>query len=167
MKNITEENYNLYEKAVKRLKNCGITDPTNVIAELEKEIDSYRVKIRCHEEEFRKIRKETYIKDALGKIVHNPGMITEESEEYLFVTTSYGITKYSKLKLAIFWLEHSNDCFYETFGFNWIPDNKTERKAKNILNESHAQAIDKIFKINIDFIDSLLYATENMTHKGN
>ena len=37
IKNISEENKICYEKAVNRLKNIGITDPTNIIAELEKD----------------------------------------------------------------------------------------------------------------------------------
>lgn len=123
---MNEEALLLYYKAVNRLKNTGIIDPTSIIAELESEIDSYRTQIRKMEKE----RRLNNVERVIGKINHNSGEITKEDKEYLYVTSLYGTHKYSKLQLAIFWLTHSNDCFYETFGFSWVPSNKLQCLAR-------------------------------------
>lgn len=134
IKNISEENKICYEKAVNRLKNIGITDPTNIIAELEKEIDTYRERVKNAETECRKQAKEKEIEDILGNINFNNAIITKEDSDYIYIESEYGTAKYSKYKLAIFWLQHSNDCFYRTFGFSWVPDKYWETKARAFIN---------------------------------
>lgn len=122
----------LYHKAVNRLKNTGIVDPTSIIAELESEIDSYRTKIRNLEKE----QRLNHIEQVIGKINHNHGEITKEDSSYIYVTSIYGTHKYSKLQLAIFWLTHSNDRFFETFGFSWVPSNELQEIARKEISKN-------------------------------
>lgn len=122
-----EEKKLLYNVASNRLKNAGITDPTSIIAELESEIRYYRT-------ELKKIDREQ-LESVIGKINQKSGEITKEDKEYLYVTNLYGTHKYSKLQLAIFWLTHSNDRFYETFGFNWVPSDRLQNLARKEINE--------------------------------
>lgn len=135
---MNEESKYLYNKAVNRLKHIGISDPTSVIVELEKEIDEYRLKIQKSESQSRL----HHIQKVIGKVNYHTGTITKEDQDYLYVQTSYGTHKYSKLQLAIFWLTHSNDCFYETFGFSWIPSNKLQDIARKEINSSVKVGID-------------------------
>lgn len=134
---MNEERILLYRKAVNRLKKSGIIDPTSVIAELESEIDSYRTKLK-------KIESQNRLDDiqaAIGKINHNAASITKEDDNYLYVTNLYGTHKYSKIQLSIFWLTHSNECFYETFGFSWIPSDKLQKLAREKLNKNSSVTI--------------------------
>lgn len=153
----------IYDKVMQRMKNMKILDPTNIIIELQKEIDDYRENIRCYREDIKKIRKEQHITDAVGKINYNHGLIVNEDKDYIYVETNYGTSKYSKLQLAIFWLQHSNDCFHETFGFNWVPDSKIQEQARKIVNENILKKIVKTpeVKIGIDFADAMSYSIEN------
>lgn len=73
---------------------------------------------------------------------YDPIIEKQESEDFIIVTTEMSIIKYSKLKLAIFWLTHSNDDFYNTFGFSWVPDPKLQDQARTKLNQSMNVGID-------------------------
>lgn len=128
---MNDEKMLLYIKATERLKRIGITDPTSVIAELESEISQYRTTITRMESQNRRDN----LQEAIGKINFNTSEITKEDQEYIYATSLYGTHKYSKLQLAIFWLTHDNDCFYETFGFSWVPDNKLQDAARKEINK--------------------------------
>lgn len=126
-----EEKKLLYNAASNRLKNAGITDPTSIIAELESEIRYYRTELKKIDRE----QRLHHIESVIGKINQKSGEITKEDKEYLYVTNLYGTHKYSKLQLAIFWLTHSNDRFYETFGFSWVPSDRLQNLARKEINE--------------------------------
>ena len=65
-----------------------------------------------------------------------------ENKNQIVVITEMGTITYSKLRLAMFWLTHSNDDFYMTFGFSWVPDSKLQDAARNELNKSISVGID-------------------------
>lgn len=129
---MNEEKMKMYQKAVNRMKNQKILDPTSIIAELESEVDSYRTKLKKLELQ----KRIDDIQEAIGKLNPNPGRITAEDNDYLYVTSQYGTHKYSKLKLAMFWLTHSNDYFHETFGFSWVPSIELKELARKKINEN-------------------------------
>lgn len=58
----------------------------------------------------------------------------EETDEYIIAYTDFGKKIYSKKKLAKFWLTNSNDVFFKTFGFNWVPDYKLQELVRKELN---------------------------------
>ena len=82
----------------------------------------------------------------------------------------------------MFWLTHSNDDFYITFGFNWVPDSRLQDIARAKLNGSLALGIDfsngtshQVQKIetyipkilnNEDLIKELSQYTSEMVQKG-
>lgn len=37
----------------------------------------------------------------------------------------------------MFWLTHSNDLFFNTFGFSWVPDSKLQELVRKELNLQH------------------------------
>lgn len=129
---MNEEKMKMYQKAVIRMKNQKILDPTSIIAELESEVDSYRTKLKKLELQ----KRIDDIQEAIGKLNPNPGRITAEDNDYLYVTSQYGTHKYSKLKLAMFWLAHSNDYFHETFGFSWVPSFELKELARKKIIEN-------------------------------
>lgn len=58
----------------------------------------------------------------------------------LLVTFSDGsFKKYDLWELTKFWFEHSNDYFYETYGFNYVPNNylyhRYQREREKKMNE--------------------------------
>lgn len=63
----------------------------------------------------------------------------EETDEYIIAYTDFGKKVYSKKALAKFWLTHSNDLFFKTFGFSWVPLDKLQALVRNELNnmQSH------------------------------
>ena len=65
-----------------------------------------------------------------------------------------GTITYSKLRLAMFWLTYSNDDFYVTFGFSWVPDSKLQDAARNELNKS--------MNVGIDFSKGQSYQVEEI-----
>lgn len=130
-----------YDKAVKRLKGISKTDPTSIIATLEKEIDSYRTRIQRLESE----KKFTKIQKNIGEINFNSATIVDEDSLFLYVSSQYGESCFLKLELAKFWLTHDNDCFYKTFGFSWVPSDKLQEEARK-HTDSNAS-----FTIGIDF----------------
>lgn len=73
---------------------------------------------------------------------YDPIISKTETDDSIIINTEMGTIIYLKIKLAIFWLTHSNDCFYETFGFNWVPSSKLQDLARKKLNESMSVGID-------------------------
>lgn len=73
---------------------------------------------------------------------YDPIISKTETDDSIIINTEMGTIIYLKIKLAIFWLTHSNDCFYETFGFNWVPSSKLQDLARKKLNESMNVGID-------------------------
>ncbi|MCX4365082.1 MAG: hypothetical protein OSJ70_04855 [Bacilli bacterium] len=145
-----------YDKAVKRLKGISKTDPTSVIATLEKEIDSYRTRIQRLESQ----KKFTKIQKAMGEIDFNSATIVNEDKLFLYVSNQYGISCYAKLELAKFWLTHDNDYFYKTFGFSWVPSDKLQEEArKETSNNSN-------ITIGIDFGNGESQHIEPLIPKG-
>lgn len=67
---------------------------------------------------------------------YDPIISKTETDDSIIINTEMGTITYLKIKLAIFWLTHSNDCFYETFGFNWVPSSKLQDLARKKINES-------------------------------
>lgn len=162
MLNIKEKE--VFDKAVKRMANMKITDPTNIIIKLQEEIDDYRKQIEMNHKDVKKREKEEYLKNAFGETIYNCCRIVNEDKDYIYVESGYGTYKYSKLELAKFWLTHSNDCFYKTFGFSWVPDSQIESIARAIINKKNSdecKAKQREIKIGIDFADALSYSMQS------
>lgn len=136
----------LYQKAATRMQKTGISDPTSIIAGLESEIESYRTKIKKLEQQGRL----NHIQKTIGRINQNVSEIKSEDENFIYAVSKFGEYKYSKLKLAIFWLTHSNDCFYENFGFSWVPSNELQQLAREKLNEKSSVEVGIDFGVNKD-----------------
>lgn len=79
--------------------------------------------------------KKLYIDTLKSHIKYDPIIEKQENVDFIIIKTEIGIIKYSKLKLAIFWLTHSNDVFYNTFGFSWVPDLKLQDIARSEINK--------------------------------
>ena len=46
--------------------------------------------------------------------------------------------------LAVFWLTHTNDEFFNYFGFNWVPPMKLQEKARTIINISGREEAERL-----------------------
>lgn len=57
----------------------------------------------------------------------------EETKDYIIAYTDFGKKVYSKRRLAKFWLTHSNDLFFKTFGFNWAPSSSLQNSVRQEL----------------------------------
>ena len=79
--------------------------------------------------------KNLYIDTLKSHIKYDPIIEKQESADFIIIKTEIGVIKYSKLKLAIFWLTHSNDVFYNTFGFSWVPDLKLQDIARSKIDK--------------------------------
>lgn len=86
--------------------------------------------------------KKLYIDVLKSYIKYDPIIEKQENVDFIIIKTEMGIIKYSKLKLAIFWLTHSNDIFYNTFGFSWVPDLKLQDIARNRINKELFLGVD-------------------------
>lgn len=93
-------------------------------------------------EALRKENKELFIDVLRSQVRLNPVLDRVENRNEIIVKTEVGIFTYSKLKLAIFWLTHSNDIFFNTFGFNWVPDLGLQEVARSELNKKISVGID-------------------------
>ena len=127
-------------------------------------------------------KKELFIDSLKSRRVLNRIIKHTENNDQIIIETETGTIFYSKLKLAMFWLTHSNDDFYITFGFNWVPDSRLQDIARAKLNGSLALGIDfsngtshQVQKIetyipkilnNEDLIKELSQYTSEMVQKG-
>lgn len=134
---MNQKKVSLYQRAAKRMQRAGITDPTSIIAELEAEIENYRTHIKRLESQDRL----NHLQKTVGPINQKICEIKSEDSKFIYTVSQYGECKYSKLKLAMFWLTHSNDCFYETFGFSWVPSDKLQQLARKKLNQSNGVVV--------------------------
>lgn len=55
----------------------------------------------------------------------------EKEREYIL---NYNTPKKIKEILAAFWLTHTNDEFFNYFGFNWVPPMEIQEEAKKVIN---------------------------------
>lgn len=49
--------------------------------------------------------------------------------------------------LTVFWLTHTNDEFFNYFGFNWVPPVELQKEAKKIINKQSESQVDAILNI--------------------
>lgn len=127
--------------------------------------------------------KKLYIDVLKSYIKYDPIIEKQENADFIIIKTEMGIIKYSKLKLAIFWLTHSNDIFYNTFGFSWVPDLKLQDIARNRINKElfvgadfgkkESQQVEKIkiippkaFDLNKIELDDFIEFKSEMMQKG-
>lgn len=64
----------------------------------------------------------------------------EKEREYIL---NYNTPKKIKEILAAFWLTHTNDEFFNYFGFNWVPPMEIQEEARKVINMN----IEKTFNI--------------------
>lgn len=64
----------------------------------------------------------------------------EKAREYIL---NYNTPKKIKEILAAFWLTHTNDEFFNYFGFNWVPPMEIQEEARKVINMN----IEKTFNI--------------------
>lgn len=55
----------------------------------------------------------------------------EKEKEYIL---NYNTPKKIREILAAFWLTHTNDEFYNYFGFNWVPPIETQEEARKVIS---------------------------------
>nr|DAW09844.1 MAG TPA: hypothetical protein [Caudoviricetes sp.] len=96
---------------------------------------------RCLKE-LRKENKDLFMDALKSRRKLNPIIKRFENKNQIIVITEIGTITYSKLRLTMFWLTHSNDDFYMTFGFSWVPDSKLQDAARNELNKNMIVGID-------------------------
>lgn len=56
---------------------------------------------------------------------------TENERNYIL---NNSIPKKMSEILTVFWLTHTNDEFFSSFGFNWVPPMELQKKARTIIN---------------------------------
>lgn len=116
--------------------------------------------------------KKLYIDVLKSYIKYDHIIEKQENADFIIIKTEMGIIKYSKLKLAIFWLTHSNDIFYNTFGFSWVPDLKLQDIARNRINKESQQVEEikiippKAFDLNKIELDDFIEFKSEMMQKG-
>lgn len=82
-------------------------------------------------------RKKEFIKNIEKNCCFDIANKIEETKENIIAYTDFGKKVYSKKKLTMFWLTHSNDLFFNTFGFSWVPDSKLQELVRKELNLQH------------------------------
>lgn len=98
----------------------------------------------------KEIKKQNFLKDLENNCCFNIASKIEEKTNCIVVYTDFGKCIYSKIKLAEFWITHSNDLFFKTFGFSWIPSIELQEKAKKNMYESKSNVA-----IGIDIISDI------------
>lgn len=79
-------------------------------------------------------RQKDFILELQDSCVFDIANSIEETEEFIIAYTDFGKKVYSKKALAKFWLTHSNDLFFKTFGFSWVPSDKLQSIVRSELN---------------------------------
>lgn len=88
-------------------------------------------------------RQKEFLLELQDSCVFDLANSIEETDKYIIAYTDFGKKVYSKKALAKFWLTHSNNLFFKTFGFSWIPSEKLQSLVRSELNnmQSHHVAI--------------------------
>ena len=66
---------------------------------------------------------------------------TENERNYIL---NNSIPKKMSEILAVFWLTHTNDEFFNYFGFNWVPPMKLQEKARTLINTRGREEAEKL-----------------------
>lgn len=66
---------------------------------------------------------------------------TENERNYIL---NNSIPKKMSEILSVFWLTHTNDEFFNYFGFNWVPPMKLQEKARTIINIKGREEAEKL-----------------------
>lgn len=108
----------------------------------------------CCLRQLKKENKDLFIESLKSQRKLNPIIKRFENKNQIIVITETGTITYSKLRMAMFWLTHSNDDFYMTFGFGWVPDSRLQDAARNELNKN--------INIGIDYSKNESYQVEEI-----
>lgn len=68
----------------------------------------------------------------------------DKEREYIL---NYNTPKKIKEILAAFWLTHTNDEFYNYFGFNWVPPMEIQKEARKVINMTQNKNAKEILNI--------------------
>lgn len=68
----------------------------------------------------------------------------DKEREYIL---NYNTPKKIKEILAAFWLTHTNDEFYNYFGFNWVPPMEIQEEARKVINMTQNKNAKEILNI--------------------
>lgn len=68
----------------------------------------------------------------------------DKEREYIL---NYNTPKKIKEILAAFWLTHTNDEFYNYFGFNWVPPIEIQEEARKVINMTQNKNAKEILNI--------------------
>lgn len=68
----------------------------------------------------------------------------DKEREYIL---NYNTPKKIKEILAAFWLTHTNDEFYNYFGFNWVPPMEIQEEARKVINMTKNKNAKEILNI--------------------
>lgn len=79
------------------------------------------------------LRKFYSYKEILETIEYTQKLRSHEENERNFILDRNTPRKIVEI-LAVFWVTHSNDEFFDYFGFSWVPSVKVLEKAKEIIN---------------------------------
>ena len=71
---------------------------------------------------------------------------TETEREYILNHTT---PKKMREILAAFWLTHTNDEFFNYFGFNWIPTIEVQKEARKAINMPLREDVNKLLNIQL------------------
>ena len=84
----------------------------------------------------------------------------DKEREYIL---NYNTPKKIKEILAAFWLTHTNDEFYNYFGFNWVPPMEIQKEARKVINMTQNKNAKEILNIPLlkrDDIESIITPKE-------
>lgn len=122
-KRLSETERTVIQQLIKNDLLLTENDSKSTVSNLIKMCEDYQFEIA-------RLKKELREKKLDEDFVPLKGIIKSEDDEYLFVQYDIlGIIKIPKLKLTIFKLKNSDECFYKTFGFQWSPSNDLISKA--------------------------------------
>ncbi len=89
-------------------------------------------------------RQKEFLLELQDSCVFDLANSIEETDKYIIAYTDFGKKVYSKKALAKFWLTHSNDLFFKTFGFSWVPSDKLQSLVRSELNNMQRHHVSNI-----------------------
>lgn len=70
--------------------------------------------------------------------------LTQNEREYVLNNVT---PKKLREILAVFWLTHTNDEFFNYFGFNWVPPIEVQKEARRAIDMSSNEDINKLLNV--------------------
>lgn len=88
--------------------------------------------------------KKLYSQKELLELIEETRKLQDYTEKERNYILAHNTPSKIKEMLTYFWLTHTNDIFFNYFGFNWVPPMKLQEKARTIINISGREEAERL-----------------------